>query len=250
MLSARTPTELAPRVMTTPSFCAMAMSAWFPVPPDPPRLSAPARRALAARLSAKPPSPPPPPIDWATRPAEFAPAVSMVPRLSAETPLEKPPDPPLPPTTRLAEPPLSPTAPEALKPPLPPPPPIDWARMPAELEPLVVMFPLEVTPTRATLGALVTSGVVTVVTEPPKPPEPPMLADRAPPTTKTPEMAKPPLPPPPPIDWARMPLEKAPLVETPPVLVTVTELESPPDPPWPPSDREPPKVSPSVAATL
>ena len=83
-----------------------------------------------------------------------------------------------------------------LEPPLPPPPPIDWAITPAEYWLWVRMV--------AWL-----SETETLPPAVPDPPEPPMatapLTAPAPPRLAAPVMLVPPEPPPPPMDWARIP---------------------------------------------
>ena len=99
------------------------------------------------------------------------------------------PAPPLPPTVGLIE--VVPLRlPVMAKPPLPPPPPIDWARRPTEWAPPVVIAPSLVT--------------VTVPPDVPAPPAPPKvgLTEAMP---RPAPIAHPPSPPPPPRLWARMP---------------------------------------------
>ena len=164
-----------------------------PWPPPPPTLAETPTGPLTDSVpdNAKPPLPPPPPIDCAQIPWDVLPPVRIAPVWSTWTIAPVPPSPPKPPT---ATEPLACDAPlsATLEPPLPPPPPTDWAKMPLEPSPCVVMSPTLVT--------------LTVLALPPPPVKPPMLAPNAPPpvlTASVPE--KPPLPPPPPIDCARMP---------------------------------------------
>ena len=109
-------------------------------------------------------------------------------------------------------------------PPLPPPPPTDWARMPSDISPKVAM-----------LAALLT---VTSRPLPPPTPWPPTVLTALLPfeLVKPAPIAKPPLPPPPPTDWARMPVALSPTVEMnePASVVTCTLPPSPAAPPWPP----------------
>src|SRR5262245_41939833 len=115
-------------------------------------------------------------------------------------------------------------APATLKPPLPPPPPIDCARTPTELSPTVVVMPERVT--------------VTSLPAPPAPPKPPTDPVIDPffslEKSNDPAALKPPLPPPPPTDCAITPAEFARCVSIFPVTVAVTVPASPPPPPNPP----------------
>ena len=96
-----------------------------------------------------------------------------------------------------------------MKPPLPPPPPTLWAKIPVEFAFCVVMLP-----------ALSTSTAPALL---PLPPLPPMLrAADAPPFCRLKSPLNPPLPPQPPIDCARMPSDASPDVEMSPVLPTWT----------------------------
>lgn len=104
-----------------------------PDPPLPPKLAARGTPSLVtARAPAKPPLPPPPPIDWAKMPDALAPAVPMLAWLVTDTSPDALPAPPAPPKLAATEPPLSEKDPATAKPPLPPPPPTDCARMPLD----------------------------------------------------------------------------------------------------------------------
>src|SRR5579863_1080799 len=107
-----------------------------------------------------------------------------------------------------------------LKPPSPPPPPIDCAITPAACKPAVVICPRFSTSTVDALPAV-----------PPAPPTPicPLSAVLPPP-----EISIAPLPPPPPIDCANTPVEKLPLVAISEPLLTLTAPPLPPVPPSPP----------------
>ena len=116
---------------------------------------------------------------------------------------------------------------------LPPPPPMDWARMPSAPAPRVMISPELVTVTAPPL--------------PPSPPEPPMEISGVLVVAlmvRLAAMDMPPLPPPPPTDWATIPWAKAPLVSIRPPLVTVTVPAVLPVPP------EPPMAMPAVALSL
>src|SRR5574338_869876 len=101
-------------------------------------------------------------------------------------------------------------------PPLPPPPPIDWATMPCAWMPDVATV----------------NDVLSTLTEPPAPPPP-----AVPPTTALLLLAPPPSPPPPPIACARMPNADSPAVVIEPSVCT-TETVPPlaARAPFPPSE--------------
>ena len=103
-----------------------------PAPEPPTDELSPPPEVENAPATLKPPLPPPPPTDWAKMPFERAPSVWTAPSLSTFTTPPLLATPPAPPTPCAAlSPPVEPAA-EIEKPPLPPPPPIDWARMPVE----------------------------------------------------------------------------------------------------------------------
>ena len=123
---------------------------------------------------------------------------------------------------------LTDIVPAMLRPPLPPPPPIDCAAMPGDCMPSVVIAPL-----------LVTNAPLALPPVPPVPPMPMAAVALAVGVKFTePETAKPPLPPLPPTDWARMPVERSPAVLTVPPDDTVTLAPVLPDPPLPPTAPE------------
>src|ERR1700740_3082967 len=90
----------------------------------------------------------------------------------------------------------------------PPPPPIDWARIPCAPAPLVVIAPWDVS-----------------ATAPASPPPPPLAPKLTGPAAETPKACA--APPPPPIDCARMPRAPAPLVSIALRLVKVTADPAP-----------------------
>src|SRR5690349_7458010 len=96
------------------------------------------------------PLPPPPPIDCATTPPAFLPAVETSPVTLAFTVPAAPPEPTEPPTPTATAP-LPLHAPDALastsNPPLPPPPPIDWTTTPRDSLAAVVTLPFDVSDT-------------------------------------------------------------------------------------------------------
>ncbi|WP_439494694.1 hypothetical protein [Bosea sp. (in: a-proteobacteria)] len=137
---ATTPTDCPDKVRIEPEVVTVTPAPLPPPPPVPPR-STVAVIATGATAAATdmvlPPLPPPPPTDWATIPSDLAAKVVMAPSFVTFTAAPLPAFAPLPPIATVAEaagrsgP---PTAAEALvaRPPWPPPPPIDWARMPKE----------------------------------------------------------------------------------------------------------------------
>ena len=180
--------------------------------------------ALSASATLMPPLPPPPPIDCASTPTACAPSVTgsvmpsettlviepvqIAPVESTVTLFASPAAPPKPPSEAEIDDFAAPfgssepvNAPAKLKPPLPPPPPIDCARMPFAPSPCVAM-----------LSTLVTLTVEPLPAAPPKPPTLTAIAALAlvPAIETLPE--KPPAPPPPPTDCAKMPVASAPVV--------------------------------------
>ena len=157
--------------------------------------------SAASARSTLPATPPPPPTDCAKMPFEAMPNVSIVapPCWVTVTSPPSPAAPPLPPT------PTVPVRPVTALPPTPPPPPTDWAKMPFELAPCVVM-----------LWSLSTITVPPLPLEPLSPPtvdlEVLVEGDRADGDegeldgtgriSPEPRMPLPPLPPPPPTDCA------------------------------------------------
>ena len=122
--------------------------------------------------------------------------VVMLPTLSTSTLPAALPVPPFPPMLRAAPTPPFCRVSAPLKPPSPPEPPIDWARMPSDERPEVEMSP--VLPTWASPAILLA---------PPAPPiETPTFADCSEVVTVA-ATANPPLPPPPATDSAKMPLD-------------------------------------------
>lgn len=175
----------------------------LPLPPVEKALELPLSEKLP--VPEKPPVPPPPPIDWARMPCEAtpilsSPPVSMVEALVTITSPATPPRPPLPPTLLVTVSELSEKPNPIEKPPVPPPPAMDCATMPWDCSPVVMMVPVML-------------WTVTVSDSPPLPPSPPISLVAAG-AWRVPFAAteKPPVPPPPPTDWARMPLEKLPVV--------------------------------------
>src|SRR5581483_11780176 len=138
---------------------------------------------------------------------------------------------PVPPTPRLIA--NSPPLPAIANPPLPPPPPTLWAKMPFACEPVVVM----VLP-----AVFLTGSPLVTLTTPPVPPPPPVPPTERLLPTRPPEaaIATPPLPPPPPTLCARIASESAACVERLPVLATETVAPLPPPPPLPPTENSPP----------
>ncbi|MNV52983.1 hypothetical protein D3C71_1451020 [compost metagenome] len=125
-------------------------------------------------------------MDWPTRPAALVPWVTILELSRFSTT-----DPPVPPSPADAPMATEWKMPRLLAlPPLPPPPPMDWATKPCALSPLVVSVRLVGVP----------------ITSPPEPPLPPV-----PPRLITPCVA-PPAPPPPPMDCARTPIADSPVV--------------------------------------
>ena len=104
-------------------------------------------------------------------------------------------------------------------PPLPPEPPILWARIAGDIEPETTNAPLLVMDTAPDC--------------PPLPPEPPMLLVKLNAPETEPPAARPPLPPLPPKLWATMDEDKGPLALIVFVFVTVTAWAIPPLPPEP-----------------
>ena len=90
----------------------------------------------------------------------------------------------------LIEPPVEMTLADTDVPAVPPPPPVEWARMPLEWSPVVEMSPLQVTETLSAVE--------------PVPPFPPIEVLIVSAVSVDPLMAMPPWPPPPPTDWALM----------------------------------------------
>jgi hypothetical protein len=85
-LCARMPSELSPAVeIVAPPLVNVTAPAPLPVPPFPPRLTAPVGPELNAPATLKPPLPPPPPILCATNPGELLP---MLPPAIAGVPVE------------------------------------------------------------------------------------------------------------------------------------------------------------------
>ena len=125
--------ELAAKLLMT-----VTSPAVLPLPPPPPVLVASAA-PLFEKVPAteKPPLPPPPPTDCARMPSELFPPVKMSPVLVTFTVLPVPALLPDPPTLSALELSSMLRAPATEKPPLPPPPPIDCARMPSEPAPSV-----------------------------------------------------------------------------------------------------------------
>ena len=110
--------------------------------------------------------------------------------------------------------------------PLPPPPPTDCAKMPAELAPVAEIA-----------AELMT---VTIAPAPPSPPMPPRPMDSAiTPPVEALVAEEPPLPPPPPTAWAKIPGAWAPEVVMVPLLSTFTAEALPPAPAQPPMLSEP-----------
>jgi hypothetical protein len=107
-----------------------------PEPPEPPTLAEIDAPSDTLAATAKPPLPPPPPIDCARMPSELAPFVLKVPAVSTSTVPAPPPAPPFPATPSAA---LKTEPPDAAmaNPPLPPPPPMDWAMTADEESPVV-----------------------------------------------------------------------------------------------------------------
>ena len=109
-----------------PEFPTVTDPAAAPVPPDPPtlRLALPSIDAPPAAVN--PPLPPPPPMDCAESTGVPPPDALSAPALFTVTALASLPAPPLPPTACVPD---SPSVREAemSDPPLPPPPPMDWA---------------------------------------------------------------------------------------------------------------------------
>src|SRR6476660_628526 len=140
MLMAAMPWEKFPTVMIFPEFGSLVILLFTvteppvaPFPPVPPRLreklfpEVPETELLMTLL----PFPPPPPMDWAERPIALSLVVPTPPVLERMTVPPAAPSPPLPPMLRAARVESSVlalrTAVMAM-PPLPPPPPRDWAR--------------------------------------------------------------------------------------------------------------------------
>src|SRR5262245_55121756 len=102
-----------------------------PAPPLPPTETASdCCCSVSAPASENPPEPPLPPTLWARIPVELLPEVVMAPLCKTVTSLPNVPSAALPPKDAAIPAPsrLRAKAPE--KPPLPPPPPMDWAKMP------------------------------------------------------------------------------------------------------------------------
>src|SRR6185437_14984476 len=113
----------------------VTVPAFWPVPPLPPVAPAAPTETTDAGLpveiaaeSAAPPLPPDPPIDWATMPGDASILVLIVPLAVTTTLLPILPLPPKPPIAVEGAATVEPAA-LALKPPAPPSPPIDCARM-------------------------------------------------------------------------------------------------------------------------
>ena len=269
------PEESAPVVRIFPTLVTATVLAVSTLPPEPPmlrlRLLLPAlqtdfapgeagahapRKRVATRE--EPPLPPPPPMLCASMPLELLPSVVMSPvwrTITAPLVSPEPPEPPTPMDRAL----LAASGVELLKamskvkaePPLPPPPPMLWARTPLASSPKVVMAPVEPTVTEP--------AVAFVAVEPPAPPRlKPILAPA--PSTLFPDwarltvMARPPLPPPPPMLWASMPLELAPVEVTTPSLEVIVPVWISPKlvtwtlPPVSPVPPLPPRLTPTLVA--
>ena len=181
---ARTPKDAAPAVRTLAPAAVVTCTV-------PPTLPSPPAPPMDTKPELLPPLPPPPPTDWARTPKLFAPWVKRADpasRLTVTVP-DLPPPPPAPAPSDTS--PLS-------DPPVPPAPPMDWARIACESRPLVLIVPEFVTVTAF--------------------PFPPGLPDAASPTTP---LVDPPLPPLPPSDWAMMPWCSFPMVLIVPLFTTV-----------------------------
>ena len=123
-------------VEITPVLATLALPP-APEPPVPPRIAVVPSPVDGAPLpdSANTPRPPPSPIDWAIRPLEAAPDVTIWPELVTLTTLPFCPLPPLLPNARLAETVSFELGMATVDCPMPPPPPIDWTTMPDDAGP-------------------------------------------------------------------------------------------------------------------
>ncbi|GAB5378321.1 MAG: hypothetical protein AcusKO_47830 [Acuticoccus sp.] len=236
---ARMPLDPAPATVMSPPWLTVTEPAAAPPPPDPPTETAKDLfvssdvEGVAAKVVVLPPSPPPPAIDCATRPCEEAFAVLMLPVFVTVTGPEWAPLPPAPPTaTERDWAPLLSVSPVAVAamPPDPPPPPIDWARMPCS----PVRSSVLVVPPVVIAAELATVTVLPTLPVPPAPPMDTLSALLSEEVVNAPVMAKPPLPPPPPMDCATTPRLPAPVAEMLPATATETWLLPLPVPPEPP----------------
>jgi hypothetical protein len=180
----------------------------LPSPPLPPT----ATETPAPTASVPLPRPPPPPIDWARMPTDSVRLVVIdAPLLVTVTVPASPPAPALPPNEN---------QPIEL-PPLPPPPPRDWAAIPCEQPvPQTGSEPLAGPP--LTGWPVMISAVLVTMTEPAA------AFVLAPPPTASIEMVEPALPPLPLIDCATMAEASLPDEVRAPLLVTVTVPPAPP----------------------
>ncbi len=202
---ARIPSESSPPVMTSASLVTVTLSDTAPEPPPPPTAMASAPASWKMMLVTPPPMPPSPPIDCAAIPRERSPSVLMSAWLPTVTVPDLPPAPPSRPTASepekllaLSPVPLRPDPEIELDPLVPPAPPVDWARMPDESLPWVMIVSSAVT---RTLPAM-----------PPVPPSRPMPICSLFLASSAGAMLIAALPPPPASDWAVMPFDWSPCV--------------------------------------
>ena len=136
-------------VVRFPSFVTLTSPPLDPFPPEPPTVvdrlmffPAPIPVAPPASAPADPPVPPPPPMDCAKIANEFSPSVRMDPVFAIVTTPPFEPDPPEPPIVVAAFFALTPpSAPLSARAPLPPPPPMDCAKIPHDVPPVVRIDP-------------------------------------------------------------------------------------------------------------